>query len=37
LGDNDLFAGERMPPLLMAPGSTDPQKAMMAKNSDHLV
>jgi hypothetical protein len=26
-----------MPPLLMAPGITDPQKAVVAKNFDHLV
>jgi hypothetical protein len=37
MGDNDLLAGERMPPLLVASGSADPQKAVMAKDCDHLV
>jgi hypothetical protein len=37
MGNNNLFAGDRMPPLLMAPGNTNPKKAMLAKNSDHLV
>jgi hypothetical protein len=33
--NNDLVVRDRMPPLLMAPGSTDPQKAVMAKNSEY--
>jgi hypothetical protein len=33
----DLLSGERMPPLLVASGSAAPQKAVMAKNSDHLI
>jgi hypothetical protein len=37
IGNDDLLSGEWMPPLLVAPGSADPQKAVMAKNSDHLV
>ncbi|MGA3017367.1 MAG: hypothetical protein ABSF62_09640 [Bryobacteraceae bacterium] len=37
MGNNHLFARQRMPPFLVAPGSAGPQKAVMAKNSDHLV
>jgi hypothetical protein len=37
LGNDDLLSGEGMPPLLVAPRSAYPQKAVMAKNSDHLV
>jgi hypothetical protein len=36
MGNDDLLSGEWMPPLLAAPRSTYPQKAVMAKNSDHL-
>src|SRR5207244_11294119 len=34
---NDLLRGVWIPPLLMAPGLSNPQKAMMTKDSDHLV
>jgi len=37
IGNNHLFARNRMPPLPMAPGSAGLQKAVIAKNSDHLV
>ena len=37
MGTDDLFGGDRMPPLLVATGSADPQKAVMAKNPDDLV
>jgi hypothetical protein len=37
MGNDDLFSGLWMPPLLVAPRSAYPQKAVMAKNSDHLV
>jgi hypothetical protein len=36
MGNNHLFARQRMPPFLMAPGRSDPKKAVMAENSDHL-
>jgi len=34
---NDLLRGGWIPPLLMASGLSDPQKAMMTKDPDHLV
>jgi hypothetical protein len=37
MGNYDLLSAERMPPLLVATGGADPQKAVMAKNPDHLV
>jgi hypothetical protein len=37
MGNDDLLSGEWMPPLLVAPGSAYPQKAVKAKNPDHLV
>jgi hypothetical protein len=37
MGNYDLLSGERMPPLLVAAGGADPQKAGMAKNPDRLV
>jgi len=37
IGNNHLLARDRMPPLLMAPGDAGLQKAVLAKNSDHLV
>jgi hypothetical protein len=37
MGNYDLLSGEWMPPLLMASGSADTQKAMLPKNPDHLV
>jgi hypothetical protein len=30
MGNYDLLTGEWMPPLLVAPGSADPQEAVMA-------
>jgi hypothetical protein len=36
MGNDDLLACDRMAPLLMTSGSADPQKSVMAKNSDHL-
>ncbi len=35
--NNDRLRGGRIPPLLMAPGLSNPQEAMMTKDSDHLV
>jgi hypothetical protein len=37
MGSQDLLSSDRMPPLLVAAGTADPQKAVMAKNPDHLV
>jgi len=37
MGSQDLLSGDRMPPLLVAAGTDDPQKAVMAKNPDHLI
>jgi hypothetical protein len=37
MGNDNLLSGEWMPPLLVAPTSAYPEKAVMAKNSDHLV
>jgi len=37
LGDDDLLSSQRIPPLLVAAGNADPQKAVMAKNPDHPV
>ena len=37
MGNDDLLSGNRMPPLLVAAGSADSQKAVTAKNPDHLV
>jgi hypothetical protein len=37
MGNYDLLSGDRMPPLLVAAGSADPQNTVMAKNPDHLV
>jgi hypothetical protein len=37
MGNDDLLSGEWMPPLLVAARSAYPQKAVMAKNADHLV
>ena len=37
MGHNDLLRGSRIPPLLMAPGLSDQQKAVMPKDVDHLV
>ena len=37
MGNYDLLSGECMPPLLVAARSADPQKAVTAKNPDHLV
>jgi hypothetical protein len=37
MGNYDLLPGERMPPFPVVTGSADPQKAVMAKNPDHLV
>jgi hypothetical protein len=37
MGNDHLLSGEWMPPLLVAPGSAYPQKAVMAKGSDHLI
>jgi hypothetical protein len=37
MGDNYLLARLRVTPFLMAPGSSSRQKAVAAKNSDHLV
>jgi hypothetical protein len=37
MGNNYLLAREGMPPLVMAAGSADLQKAVMAKNSDRVV
>jgi hypothetical protein len=37
MGNDDLLCREWMPPLLVAPGCADPQKAVIPKNSDQLV
>jgi len=37
MGHNDLLRGSRIPPLLMAPGLSNPQEAVMPKDVDHLV
>jgi hypothetical protein len=36
MGYNDLLRGSRVPPL-MAPGLSNPQKAVMPKDADHLI
>jgi len=36
IGNDDLLACHRMAPLLMTSCSAEPQKSVMAKNSDHL-
>jgi hypothetical protein len=35
-GDYDLLSGDRMPPLLVASRTADPQKAVLPKNCDDL-
>jgi len=37
MGNDDLLACERMPPLLMTSGCADPEKAVMPENAYHLV
>jgi hypothetical protein len=37
MGHNDLLRGSRTPPLLMAPGLSNSQKAVTPKDVDHLV
>jgi len=37
MGNDDLLSGEWMPPLLVTSRRADPQKAVMAKNSDRLI
>jgi hypothetical protein len=34
---NDLLRGGRIPPLLMAPGLSNPPKTVMPEDSDYLV
>jgi len=37
MSDNSLFAGEGMPPFLMAAGGANRQKAVTVKNSDYPI
>jgi hypothetical protein len=37
MSNDDLLSSYGMPPLLVATGSADPQKSVMAKNPDDLV
>lgn len=37
MGHYDLLRGDWIPPLLMAPGLSNPQKAIMSKDADHTV
>jgi hypothetical protein len=37
MGNYDLFACDWMPPFLVAPGSSDSNEPVMAKDADHMV
>src|ERR1035437_5470034 len=37
VGDNDLLRGDRIPPLLMTPGLSHLQKAVMPQDPNHLI
>jgi hypothetical protein len=37
MGNDDLLACDRVAPLLMTSGCADPQKSVVAENSDRLV
>jgi hypothetical protein len=37
MGNDDLLSCDWMPPFLVAPRSAYPQKAVVAKKSDHLI